>query len=125
MKGGPYCSNNFLLNGTKRDLSSRDNSYCKYTSLILVSVVQGYKLENDSHRNYLNINLNPDFLTVYVSQPSQISNRLHLLEAQGAMEVEGVIKMQTEDVDADEDAHKLVSALLDSGCLIGDCVSKN
>lgn len=107
---GPLCHPNWYLDGSKRETTESKANQSKFET-ILCSVTD---------RIDLNKPLHSDYLPVYINLPQH-----QTLEEEGA-EVEEV---RSAGVKMDEDADgavptRLVQALLDTGCLVGDCISQ-
>ena len=118
---GPYCNAKWFLDGTPREVPKQDKPTSKFIA-ILCSIAD---------RLNSNKPTNSDFLPVFVSLPTHQALVAQEEEA-GAMEVaeeilSPVVKTAEEGVGAVAAAAaptKLVQALLDTGCLVGDCISQ-
>jgi transposase InsO family protein len=113
---GPYCHQFWHLDGTKRTVPKPENQ-SKF-EVILCSVID---------RLLLNKPIHSDFLPVFLSLPQNQTLAAEGEEAGGLERVEEVhspgVKMA--EAGAEEAvADKLVQALLDTGCLVGDCISQ-
>jgi hypothetical protein len=82
---------------------------------MLTTILNKIKLHKNTHS---------DYLTIFVSLPQ---TQTMLLEEEGVVEMtqEGTVQgiRAAADAAAEEDKF-LVQALLDTGCLVGDCISQ-
>jgi hypothetical protein len=124
---GPFCNTNWMLDGTpraskySRTTSSVDTQSEYFLQNLLTSVLQNTLMNNSQ-------NSSSDYLLVNISLPNQQT----ILEAAGELQgVEEVLSPGVVAMDADADAgaeakpdHIPGQALLDTGCLVGDCMSQ-
>jgi transposase InsO family protein len=111
---GPLCNPHWNLDGSKREVEQKANQ-SKF-DYMLCSVINKINLNKPEHS---------DYLPVYINLPKyQI-----LGEEGGEAEDTEVEEVRSAGVKMDEDADeavptRLVQALLDTGCLVGDCISQ-
>jgi hypothetical protein len=131
IKLGPFVHRKFLLNGqafivSKPDTGkgagvygpgAQDTSTCKYTQMLLTSITN--RDENVLIDLNDNITNNSDFLTVQISLPSYQMPQKAVEE--GGERTRKRTKAVTENA---QNTKCSALALLDSGCLIGDCMSQ-
>ena len=119
-KNGPFCSREYLLNGDRWTPSGAQSS-SKYEHILVSSVIDA--VDNID-------NITSDFLTVRISLPisQTVNRRLAGVEAEATVEA-GAIGMldvgQAVVGQAVVAVNKVCKALLDSGCLVGDCMSQH
>ncbi len=112
---GPLCHPNWHLDGSKRETTEPKATQSKFEN-ILCSVTARIDLNKPLHSYYL---------PVYINLPNH-----QILEEEGEeaedTEVEEVRSAGVKMDEAEDEAVpvKLVQALLDSGCLVGDCISQ-
>jgi transposase InsO family protein len=115
---GPFVHAHFLLNGEKRIIPGNNPSdvyNCKYHNLLLSSVI------NDAKEVPIFNNENStDYLSVFISLPitQTVTKPLQGVE-DGGMDADAGVAPAVGDAPG-----KALDALLDSGCLVGDCMSQ-
>jgi hypothetical protein len=83
---------------------------------MLTTVIDKMKLNKTSHSNYLSI-----FITLPQRQTT-------LLEEEGEVEIVEEVRspgVRMDEAGGAEEDNILVQALLDTGCLVGDCMSRD
>ena len=119
---GPFCNPFWHLDGTERvspkPIATAQGS--KFTTL-LTSVIDRININKPIHSDYL-----PVYITLPQDQTMAEEEAEEVEEAE-AEEVEEVHSAGVKMDEAEDEAVpvKLVQALLDSGCLVGDCISQD
>jgi hypothetical protein len=112
---GPYCLAKWYLNGNPRVQPANPTQQSKSMTTMLTTILNKIKLHKNTHS---------DYLTIFVSLPQ---TQTMLLEEEGVVEMTQEVTVQgiraAADAAAEEDKF-LVQALLDTGCLVGDCISQ-
>jgi hypothetical protein len=117
---GPLCRAKWFLNGNPRVPSSmplKAQQHSKLLTTTLTSVIDKIKLNKTSHSDYLSVFIN--------LSPTQMNLVEEEGEAEGKEEevLSPGVKMDMAVGEAVQD-DLLVQALLDTGCLVGDCMSQ-
>jgi transposase InsO family protein len=116
---GPFCPAKWYLNGKPRLPPAKPDKkgqpqQSKSWATVLTTILDEMKLKQTSHS---------DYLSIFISLPLQTAT----LGEEGEVEMEEEVRspgvQRDEAADAGEDSLS-IQALLDTGCLVGDCMSQ-